>query len=568
MYDAPAHRPIAPCSMPTARLCPLAEVAALLPADSSLAQQLATPPGARATGAVLRITGDVQLPGLDLNAPLADGCPLRALLHGVTATPAATDQPMLILVEGHLQIDGTLTCSRTDGATHLIVLGDAHLHNAVVGGQWLHVQGTLQVADLLWGHGPHGGLSVRGGLTARVALFTNAYPVDIAVPEQVEFLMDEVRGVPHLAEFASEIASIVFAPRFHDVGGDGQGGISGMLSRPAVVAALRAGENATRSSADIHAILPLEAGLFADEAISVRNLLAAVHTPVIGPKEHTATGWFEQTDFLLCQRHVDSDGDQRDDSVFITVWKTWDFYLSVSQEPVNPGLGARLAAALHGRRVPTTAQLTLVHRDYQGGQPGAWLPLAPDTSPQAWQACNRAWRGVLDYLRKAVGQHRARYPLHQRLVAGLTAERIEDFTALPVFTERYNDWWDSDRNGWWEGDVWVGARQPHMHAGEPWGRALKLSWKNGADAPGDADDTAHSAYQIDIEPALGGPAAVQFTCAQRQSDARTPLPRGAADHIARLLRLYGAVEGRVRARHEQEGGAAPVDLRGHGNPGL
>ena len=30
----------------------------------------------------------------------------------------------------------------------------------------------------------------------------------------------------------------------------------------------------------------------------------------------------------------------------------------------------------------------------------------------------------------------------------------------------------------------------------------------------------------------------------------------------------GAVEGRVRARHEQEGGAAPVDLRGHGNPGL
>ena len=538
--------------MPTARLCPLADVAARLPADSWIAQRLAEATDALATDTVLCITGDVQVPELHLDAPLASGGPLRALLQGGIDAPAPTGPPFLVLIEGHLQIDGALTCDDTDGATHLIVLGDARLHNAVVGGQLLYVQGALQVADLLWGHGPHGGLTVRGGLTARVALFTGEYPMDIAGPEQVEFLMDEVRGVPHLAEFASEIAGIVFTPEFHDGIDDGEHGISSMLSRPRVVAAVRAGDNATRSSAEIHALMPQEAGLFADEAISVRNILAAVHTPLIGPKEHTATGWFQQTDFLLCQRHVDADGDPRDDSVFITVWKTWDFYLAVSQEPERQGLLARLAAAVQGRKVPTTAQLTLVHRAYQGGQPGEWLPLAPDTAPEAWQACTLAWRGVLDYLRKAVGQHRARYPLYQRLRAELTAERIEDFTSLPVFTERYNDWWDSDKHGWWDGDVWVGARQPCMHEGEPWGRALKLSWENGDEAPGDDDDNAHSAYQINIEPALAGPAAVEFTCAQRQSDARTPLPRSAADHIARLLRFYVAVEGRVRALHEHE----------------
>jgi hypothetical protein len=538
--------------MPTARVCPLAEVAAHLPADSWIAQRLAEDPDALAGETALFIAGDVQLAELHLDTPLASGSPLRALAEGSTPGAAHTGPPFLILIEGHLRIDGALTCDDTDGATHLVVLGDARMHNAVVGGQLLYVQGALQVADLLWGDYNHGGLTVRGGLTARVALFTDEYHVDINGPEQVEFLMDEVRGVPHLAEFTSEIAGLVFPPEFHEGIDDGESGIRAMLDRTRVVAAVRAGENATRSSAEIHAALPLEADLFADESISVRNILAAVRTPVIGPREHIAVGWFQQTDFSLCQRHVDADGDQRDDNVFITVWKTWDFYLSVSQEPVRQGLLGRLAAAVQGRKAPATAQLTLLYRAYAQGEPGEWQPLAQDAAPDAWQAATRAWRGVLDYLRKAVGQHRARYPLYQRLVAELTAERIETFTTLPVFTERYNDWWDSDRNGWWESDVWVGARQPCMRDGEPWGRALKLSWENGEEAPGDEEDNAHSAYQINLEAALHAPAVAEFTYAQRQSDARTTLPRCAADHIARLLRFYGAVESRVRDQHEQE----------------
>jgi hypothetical protein len=538
--------------MPTARLCPLADVATLIPADCWIAERLAEEPATLADETVLWIIGDVQVPELHLDTPLASGSPLRALV--ALASPGTTPKrpPFLILIEGHLQVDGALTCDDSDGTAHLIVRGNARMHHAVVGGQLLYVQGTMQVVDLLWGDYNHGELTVHGGLTARVALFTDEYHANITGHEQVEFLMDEVRGVPHLAEFANEIAGIVFLPQLLDGVDDGEHSISNMLSRPRVVAAVRAGENVTRSSADIYGLIPMEMSLFADEAISMRNILAAVHAPVIGPKEHTASGWFQQTDFSLCQRHVDADGDQRDDNVFITVWKTWDFYLSVSHEQERQGLVSRLTNVLRGRKAPRCAQLTLMHRAYRDGEPGEWLPLAPDITPEAWQACTKAWRGVLDYLRKAVGQHRARYPLYERLVAELTADRIEAFTTLPVFTERYNDWWDSDKNGWWEGDVWVGARQPCMHEGEPWGRALKLSWENGDEFPGDDDDNALSAYHINIEAALDGPAVVQFTYAQRQSDARTTLPRSAVDHIARLRRLADAVERRVRAQHEQD----------------
>lgn len=536
--------------MPTARVCPLADVAARLPADSPIARRIAEDTGALAGETALCLAGDLQLPELQLDALLKVGSPLLALLESGAPGNRPGRQPFLVLVEGDLQIDGALTCDPTQGAAHLIVLGHARVRNAVVGGQWLYVRGTLDVTDLLWGDARDGGLSVRGELTARVALFTGGYRVEITGPEQVELLMDEVRGVPHRAEFSSEMAGIVFPPEFHAGVDDGERGVRLLIDRARIVAAVRAGKNATRSNAEIHAMLPLQADLFADEAISVRNILAAVHNPVIAPKEHTATGWFQQTDFSLCQRHVDAQGDQRDDHVFITVWKTWDFYLSVAQVPERPGLLARLAAAVRGRAVPTTDQLTLAYRSYRHGEPNEWRPLGPDTAPEAWQACTLAWRGVLDYLRKAVGQHRARYPLYQRLVAELTAKRIEDFTTLPVFTERYNDWWDSDRNGWWEGGVWVGARQPCMHEGEPWGRALKLSWKNGDEAAGDDADNAHGAYQADLRAALNGPAEVEFTYAQRQSDARAPLPRGAADHIARLLRFATAVEAKVRSRHE------------------
>lgn len=541
--------------MPIARLCPLTEVTALIPTDCWIAERLANDPDELGGEKVLHITGNVQLPELHLDEPLATGSALRTWLHkqqGGASDTTMPRAPFLILIEGNLQIDGALTCDDTDGTTHLVVTGNAHAHNAVVGGQLLHVGGALQVDDLLWGHYNHGELRVHGGLTARVVVFTDEYHLHIAGPEQVEFLLDEVRGVAHLAEFSCEGVAAVFAPEFLNDVDTGTDGISALLNRNAVVAAVRAGDNATRSSADIHALFPIAHDLCADNTISVENIMAVLHTPVIAHKQYKAYGWFQQTDFSLCQRHVDEDEDQRDDNVFITVWKTWDFYLSVEQVPVPQGLMARVAAAVLRRTVPTTRQLTLIYRDYTDGEPGEWKALTPNADPKAWKACQHAWRGVLDYVRKAVGQHRKRYPLHQRLKTELTAARIEALTSLPVFTERYNDWWDSDKNGYWEDDIWVGARQPCMHDGEPWGRALKLSWQNGSDAPGDDEFNAHSAYQIDVDEARDGPAVVEFSYSQRQNDSRTALPACAADHIARLLRFYGAVETRIRTQHQQE----------------
>ena len=537
--------------MPTARIRPLAEVADLLPPDSLVAQQWADNPSALAQERVLHVLGDAHLPALHLNDTLDGSHPLHAAL-AAGGSVGEGDTPWLILIDGCLQIDAALTADHRGAVAHLVVLGPVRARNAVLAGGLLHVQGELAVDDLLWGDANHGDLQVQGGLRARVALFTDEYHVHIAGGEQVEFLMDEVRGVPHRAEFSSEIMGAVFPDALHDGIDAGEDGLAPMLDRDRVLAAVRAGGSATRSSEEIHAWLPYADDLCPNGTISVENILAVVRSPVVVRKEHLALGWFGQTDFSICQRHVDGDGDARDDHIYITVWKTWDFYLGVQQANAPQGLLARLAGTLLRRAAPATPELTLLYRSYSpAGSAGDWQPLHTESAPQAWDACEKAWRGLLDYVRHAVAQHRAHYPLHQRLRAELTAAEIEDFTTLPVFTERYNDWWDSDRNGHWLGEVWVGARQPCMHNGEPWGRALKLSWENGETRPGDEEDDPHGSYQINVDEAREGAAAVEFTYAQRQSEARVPLPRAAAHHTARLLRFYRMVQTRLRAEHTE-----------------
>jgi len=492
-------------------------------------------------------TGNLRLHALDLAAPLAAGSPLHALVPAGQALPPS---PCCVFIDGDLQIDGALTGGAPQGATHLIVAGNLQAHDATVDGL-LDVGGALAVTDLLWGHGAQGALCVHGGLSARVALFTQGFQLQLQGPEHIACLLDEVRSVPHLAEFSREAVTALFLPPCLAASDTplsaGEDGLTPLLNRDAIVTAVRHGQCVLPADEAIAAAWPLATALFADETISVANVLAAVHCAAVARKQHQASGWFGQTDFSLCQRHVDEDGNPRDASVFMTIWKTWDFYVAVERVPVHRGALARLGAALRRHPAPFTEQLLLAYRSYRHGAPVQWQPLDEFAHPEAWRACSHAWRGVLDYLRKAEGQARAGYPLWRRLQAELTPARIEAFTSLPRFTERCSDWWNSDRNGWWEDDIWVGARQPCMHEGQPWGRAFKLSWKNGAPAPGDGADNAHSAYQCDMDEAREGPALLQWSLAQRQSDERTPLQRCAADHIARLLRLYGLVESRLQA---------------------
>lgn len=567
-------------AFPPIHLTPLAAIAHRLPSACWLNEALEHDTQTWANLPVWWVDGDLDLSALNLGlSESAEGRWRPPLPAEAVISPHKHPQGALLWVNGHLQLQGALTSDNNNAPVHLLVMGQAEMECALLGGQQLHVQGDLMVRTLCWGDGAAGGLTVLGHLRAQAGLFTRGYRTAFNQQPHCDFWWQEVSPVEAPASDAEALA-LLLAPEYLDRDAAPDTRLADMLNRPALLHAARTGQPLTQPTAMVHALLPQlpTPGLFTDEAISAANILAAVRSPVIAHKEHTAAGWFGQTDFALCRQHVDADGDARDDSVFITVWKQWDFYLAVDHPERRRGwLGAALATLQgvlkRGRQHPpspaapptaatkaaSAGPLTLLYRPYHQGEPGHWQALLPPDATdaeaakepgnaQAWQACQQAWRGVLDYVRKGTAQARARYPLWAQVQAEITPARLEALTSGPLFTDHYNDWWDAEKNGFWAGQVWIGARQPCLHEGEPWGRAFKLSWQNGEDGPNDPPDDAHAAYQLDLDEAREGPPQVLVQYTQRQSESRSPIPPCAADHLARLLRLYRQAQAHIESR--------------------
>lgn len=531
---------------PTLDLVPVSDAAELLPPGSPAGDWLAADSQRHACEHALRVRGDLHLPALDLDDPLGAGGALCSLFG---ASPGAATRPLLIVVDGDLRVDGAVFNADTDGACGLVVLGDASVSDAVIGGQLVYVRGALSVRGLLWGDYNHGDLCVQGGVTAGVALFTDEYHVRIEGGERFDWLIDEVRDDADRAVPSGEAVGALLRPEFVDAIADGDGGASNLIDRDAVIEALREGRPLLLDKAQREALLPHAADPFDGETPCIDNLQRIIGSAVLAPGENRAEGWFGQVFFSITRSHVNADGDQRDDNVFINDWKSFDFYAGIDRKPAKESMMDSIKSVLFHRAAPMEAHLDLIYRSYSEGEPGEWKALCAD-EPAVWKVFMRAWRGVLDYVRKAEAQARGGYPLWRRVQQEIGAQGVLALARLPVFVDEYNDWWDADKCGFWLDDVWVGVRQPCRHDGEDYAPALKLAWANGDEAPGDDEDDAKAACLL-ICNGEGADEPLALRYLQRQSESSVPLPRGAADHLLRVLRLCRGVSRRLIADHER-----------------
>lgn len=576
-------------TLPPITLIPLGQAVLELGAGHWLAQALAQQDADDdlSDALVLRVQGDLHLSALDLQAPLAAGTALCAQLpaHLQAHLPAAA-RCLLIHVQGALRIGAALVDHGWLPRTHLHVDGDLHCANALLSQGNVTVQGSFHAAGLLWcGDGTPAddeaqNLRVQGELHAAAAVFTQGFHVHVHGPERIGLCCDAARAEPSHAALRVEALAQALAPHLLQPMAPATDGAQQVVDMQRLLAALQAGQPVLRSPAmpssagtDPIDTAPTRATLCPGEAVTLAHLHQLVKAALPDKSRLKAQGWFGQTDFLITRRHQDEEGDTYHDGVFLTEWKAWDFWFSdvPPPEPLSllaaaaAGLRRLASAPLGGAARPAPGFMRLYRGYGEDGGHGPWLPMdGPDAQvpPAALRACDRAWRGLIDYWRKAEAERRAGRPLRQQLMAALSPARIEALTLLPVFTAQYNDWWDSDRNGWWEGDLWVGARQPCVHHGKRWGRALKLSWQLGTPGAGDEEDDPHACYQIELDRSAATAAAttagsaVHITYTQRQSDERVPLPADAVDHMARLLRLFTGVEHHLlqaeARQHERE----------------
>lgn len=347
---------------------------------------------------------------------------------------------------------------------------------------------------------------------------------------------------------------------------------------------------------------PIPAPIPTPSAAALRQLLRLA-LPDKMPQR--VQGWSGPWDFQLTRSHVDADGDAFHDGLLITEHKRHDFWLALAgSEPAGTGqepqalyqkafqaafqaahqtvhqaahwASAQAARAWTGLRpgpAPTarnTDGLICQARSYDAqGQPLAWQPLAlaaqtghlppasanahdndPTSAPDnaLLSALAPAWARVWQYWQAAEAERRAGWPLRAQLHAALTGPRIRALIDLPAL--QGSDWRDPERAGLWRDELWIGARQ----AGPRHGPALKLSWRNGQERPGDAEDDAHASYQIDLleppatpPPGTAHPPGLALSYSQRQSQPRQPLPAHGIEHLHRLLQLLQQAETTLQA---------------------
>ncbi len=524
-------------------LARLADLAGHLPADwrAALGLDGGEPPDPATP--VLWHQGDLALPLLAL-----DALPIPGTAHD------SERAPWLLWVQGDLQLEGALLASETGGNAHLLVSGALHARQALLGPGLVAVGGALRLQELLWGDGANGRLHVGGAVAARWALLSGGYAACWQGPADLPWWLDAAAEAPAPGADPTDYLAEALAAQLRPEGvnglSDGQGGPGRLFEHGALRTLARAGEALLREPGAVPGLLPRAEGPCAPgSAVGIETIRALVHSPLIARRAHRLQDWFGDTDYALCRRHVDAGGDQREDSVFITVWRRWDFYFEAGRIERPRGLLGRVTARLGLRDAPLADELTLLWRRYDdSGTCGEWRTLDDAAPADAHAAASRAWQAVLTHASEGLAQVRTGYPLWGWLQRSLPPARVQALAQLPVFTEEYNDWWDSDRNGFWERDIWVGARQPGRRGEHSYSLGIKLSWETGPSAPGDGEDNNHASYLLELESNREGTPWLRFTEAQRQDSGRAPLLHHSATHVLRLARMFGALEQRLLER--------------------
>lgn len=539
-----------------------------LPLQEALARFPGTLPADDAP--VLHHAGPLESDVLDLSTLVAlmDTLPASAVTPSSASASAPAPAPSLLWVDGDLTLTHALLSAEWEGNAHLLVTGHLTTPQALLGPGGVVVGQDLRVRELLWGAGDTGLLQVQGQTQAAWALWDEGYATHLIQPPALGSCIDTraLPGTPGADPTGYHRERL--AASLHPEGVNGLGqfteGLTGVLRRDALAALARAGVPLLQPQEDALAPAAPAPDLCPNHAIDIANIQALVHSPLVARRAHRMQDWFGDVDYALCQRHVDADADQREDSVFITVHRRWDFYLQAEQVPEPRGIMGRIAARLGLQDPPMRTQLTRLYRTYDAqGQAAEWRPLDDAAPDAAWQACQTAWHATLAHVREGVAQARAGWPLWGAWQRTATPERVNALIQLPVFTEEFNDWW-GERNGFWAGDTWVGARQATQRAGQHYGRALKLSWAAAPIAPGDDDDNHHASYLL--EPGTDasgreGQAWVKVTEAQRQDCGRSPLHHHSAAHVLRLRRLFRAVEAHLQAQQSERSAAQAESAR-------
>ena len=390
---------------------------------------------------VLFHEGDLQLERLDLDMePNEDG-----------------EYPFLVLIAGGLRVDGPISNENTDGATGLVVLGDLHARDMVVGGQEVYVTGHLHVDGLFWGDYNHGELVVEGDVTAALLIDTDQYRLNIAGRLKASRHMGQWDDQDQWQDLETHDPVAFMEP---DCLLDDEDGMS--LDRAEILARLRTGRPVFRAES-LAPAPPLAIALaFPDTSIAPSNidrLASAAWLPALAPDAVTSGYEFWQGN-TFCR--VTAFGPAAQENAFRIVYLQGEDY------------AARLRTDRARTAEGAPAWMFAVHVRPVGEDDAPWQPCGPDSPEPIRAFIGAAWMTLLGGM--------STFEHARGLIA---AEEVHALLALPIAAP-YDDFYDDDRTGFWAGPMFCSfRREGERYEGEPQPAMLRLVREYADDGSGE-----------------------------------------------------------------------------------
>lgn len=485
----------------TPRLVRFAEVAEQLPPTCWAVWRNTRNDGEFADEPVLWVPGPVSAGTIDLACWSAPG--------------VEPESVFIVVVDGDLCVD-TLYNWDTDGCKGLIVLGNLKLGHAAVGGQEIFVTGDLTVRELFWGDYNHGTLKVQGRIKARMLLSTDEYHVPPRSDnDEIEVRLED--EAPQEREPA-DVAAQYFLESVIDRNEPDPSVLREVLDRYAVVEALQRSEQVLKSPFEPFqpAQVPrLWGEVSLSDAASMATQVALFHAllediPLEAPEQQFRSE-SRAADVFVTRAHRRASDQVAVSDVLVILG---DDGLEVRVWVDQPGM--------LGRMTGRTSGLSAVFK-HLGQGIYSFRPIWGH--PEVIAAVQAIWN---EALRRAEAGRFWRAQLQERV----RPQEVLALLDLPIVVERYNDWDDPDRNGFWDGHLNYVFHRPT--AQEPWA-TLRIS----VERP-DTETFDVRGYQFEVDDvATPGPVSLRYKSSQEK------IPLGSAvDPYCQGPRALSVFDGR------------------------
>ncbi len=335
--------------------------------------------------------------------------------------PFNNENIVVVFVEGNLDIKKYAYNEETDGSCGIIVTGDLSAGSLIVGGQEIYVGGNFEVRELFWGHYNHGDLTVHGHAQANVFIETDEYHINVNGNKQWSTHISNWDEDGNWQDITTEDVESILQDGCYEYDEDDD---SLIFLRTGMYALLHKGKSPLKKRKPVAPVVSVF-GNFEANAANINRLMA---TKLIPKDKYELILYIDDVKATIT-RPYDMLGQQRGNSIYLLQDNVYSLFIKLQDDNVS-----------------------IIYSD-DPAEESKWYTLDAN-APAAYQnLASHYWPALLKRVEFIENLKKANVKkINDAIAETVTVEKIQNILSLPLIRDKYNDYNDGERNGYWQGN--------------------------------------------------------------------------------------------------------------------